>query len=182
VLALATCPALAVDRRQADATLWRSSHPDRFPSVTFTGAARLWGDCKDVALHVFRRRSRSKLVWRADRAANRSGRKRNQALSNLSSEGLVQWRGFKEQFIDVAPAPVFPWLEGLDYRIVCGVEMLCRVFVRRVVTATDVTTAKAETQVHPPAACAEALLAAFGCSRFDNANLVEMCALHLVCL
>jgi len=94
----------------------------------------------------------------------------------------VQWRGFEEQFIDVAPAPVFPWLEGLDYRIVCGVEMLCRVFVGRVVTATDVTTAKAETQVHPPAACAEALLAPFGCSRFDVANLVEMCALHLACL
>ena len=109
-------------------------------------------------------------------------RKRNQALSNLSSEGLVQWRGFEEQFIDVAPAPVFPWLEGLDYRIVCGVEMLCRVFVGRVVTATDVTTAKAETQVHPPAACAEALLAPFGCSRFDVANLVEMSALHLACL
>ena len=111
-----------------------------------------------------------------------SGRKRNEALSNLSSEGLVQWRRFEEQFIDVAPAPVFPRLEGLDYRIVCGVGMLRRVFVGRVVTATDVTTAKAKTQVHPPTACAEALLAPFGCSRFDLANLVEMSALHLACL
>ncbi len=41
----------------------------------------------------------------------------------------MKLRGFEEQFIAVAPAPVFPWLEGLDYRIVCGVEMLCRVFV-----------------------------------------------------
>ena len=90
----------------------------------------------------------------------------------------MQWRGFEEQFIDVAPAPVFPWLEGLDYRIVCGVEMLGRVFVGRVVTTTNVTTAKAETQVHPPTASAEALLATVGRFRLDVANLVEMCALH----
>ena len=62
--------------------------------------------------------------------------------------------------------------------MVCSVEMLRGVFVGRVVTATNVTAAKAKTQMHPPAAGAEALLATFGCSRFDIANLVEMRALH----
>jgi len=103
-------------------------------------------------------------------------------LSNLSSEGSVQWRGFEEQLLDIAPAPVLPRLEGLDYLVVCGVEMLRRVFVGGVVTATNVTTVEAQTQVHPPAASAEALLATFGRSRLDVANLVEMCARHLVCL
>jgi hypothetical protein len=90
----------------------------------------------------------------------------------------VQWRGFEEQLIDIAPAPVLATLEGLDNGIVGGVEVLRRVFVGRVVTATNVTTAKAQTQVHPPAASAEALLATVGRFRFDVANLVEMCALH----
>jgi hypothetical protein len=92
----------------------------------------------------------------------------------------VQWRGFEEQVIDIAPAPVLARLEGLDYGVVCGVEMLRRVLVGRVVTATNVTTVKA--QVHPPAASAKAFLATFGGSRLDVANLVKMCALHLVCL
>ena len=62
--------------------------------------------------------------------------------------------------------------------MVCGVEMLRGMFVGRVVTATNMTAAQAEAQVNPPAAGAEALLATFGCSRFDIANLVEMCAFH----
>jgi len=74
----------------------------------------------------------------------------------------VQWRGFEEQLIDIAPAPVLATLEGLDYWIVRGVKMLRCVFVGGVVTATNVTTAKAQTQVHPPAASAEALLATSG--------------------
>lgn len=90
----------------------------------------------------------------------------------------MQWCGLEEQLIDIAPTPVFPRLERLDQRIVRGVEMLRRMFIGRVVTAANMAAAKAKTQMHPPAAGAEALLATFGRSRLDVANLTEMIALH----
>ena len=51
--------------------------------------------------------------------------------------------------IDVAPAPIFSRLEGLDYGVLSRMEVLRRMFVLRRIAAADMTALKAQAQVHP---------------------------------
>src|SRR5450432_2944975 len=48
-------------------------------------------------------------------------------------------RQIEQHFIDIAPAPPLRRIIALDDRMLGGVKMFGRVFVRRVVTAADVT-------------------------------------------
>ena len=64
--------------------------------------------------------------------------------------------------IDVAPLPVFPWLEALDDGMLRAVEMGGRVFADRVVATTDVAASEAESEVDPAHSCLETRLAALG--------------------
>ena len=51
--------------------------------------------------------------------------------------------------VDIAPAPIFTGLEGLDDRVVSGVEVLGGMFVLRGIAAADVPALGAEAQVYP---------------------------------
>ena len=53
------------------------------------------------------------------------------------------------ELVNVTPAPVLIWLEGLNDRVVGRVEMLGGVLILRIVTTTDMPTGEAEAQVHP---------------------------------
>src|SRR5690348_1642326 len=68
---------------------------------------------------------------------------------------------FQEDFVHVAPAPVFARFERLDDGVVRGVKVLGGVLVLRTVAAADVPAAEAEPQVHPGVAHLKAFLAAF---------------------
>src|SRR5712691_656828 len=46
----------------------------------------------------------------------------------------------EHHLVDVTPAPVLPWLEGLDNRVSGRVEMLGGVLILRRVTAADMST------------------------------------------
>src|SRR5215213_10328652 len=70
--------------------------------------------------------------------------------------------GLDHYVIDVAVAPVFSGLEGLDDRVAREVVVLGRVLVLRFIAATYVPANEALTQVHPRAPHPEALLAALG--------------------
>src|SRR5687767_3660301 len=83
------------------------------------------------------------------------------------------------QLVDIAPAPVLATLEAADDGMPCLVKVLRGVSVRRVVTATDVAAAQAESQVDPAAADLETFLAPLGRPRLDVADLAQMRA-HFV--
>jgi hypothetical protein len=71
---------------------------------------------------------------------------------------IAQASRLEEQLVDVAPGPVLTRLEGLNDRVVGGVEMPCGVLVLRIVTAADVSTGETETQVHPAISNFQAVL------------------------
>jgi hypothetical protein len=52
---------------------------------------------------------------------------------------------FPEDFIDKAPFPIFSWLEGLDYWVLCRLEVLSTMLVDRVIATTYVTASQAQT-------------------------------------
>src|SRR5918997_1230724 len=54
-----------------------------------------------------------------------------------------------ENFVHVAPAPVLARLERLDYRVVCGVEVLGCVLVLASIAASDVSAREALAQANP---------------------------------
>src|SRR2546425_4718776 len=78
--------------------------------------------------------------------------------------------------VDVTPAPVLPWLEGLDNRVVGRMEMLGGVLILRLVTATHMSTDETETQVQPAVTGLQAILAPIG-TRRDLTYLVEVATL-----
>src|SRR2546426_8454607 len=79
----------------------------------------------------------------------------------------------KHELVDVTPAPVLPWLERLDNRVVGRVEMLGGVLILRLVTATDMSTGETEAQMQPGVTRFQAILAPIGARR-DLTYLVEM--------
>src|SRR5215467_7287789 len=83
----------------------------------------------------------------------------------------------EHDLVDVAPAPIFARLEGLDNRVIGGVEMLRSVFVFRRIAAADVPADEALAQVHPGVANPQAILTAVR-ARCDISYLVEVCTLH----
>jgi hypothetical protein len=78
-----------------------------------------------------------------------------------------------EQLIDVTPGPILTGLEGLNERVVSGVEMLGGVLIFRIITATDVPTGETEAQVDPGIARFQAILASIG-AWGDFTYLVKM--------
>src|SRR6266567_7666994 len=67
--------------------------------------------------------------------------------------------------VDVAPDPVLALFEGLDDRVIGGLEVLGRVAVGRLVAAAYVSAGATEAQVDPATAGFEALLATVGAGR-----------------
>jgi hypothetical protein len=82
----------------------------------------------------------------------------------------------ENELVNVTPAPVLPWLEGLNDRMVGGVEMPGGVLILRIVAAADVSTDETDTQMHPGVTHFQALLAAIG-AWCDLSDLVEVATL-----
>jgi hypothetical protein len=81
--------------------------------------------------------------------------------------------------VDVAPAPVFTGLEGLDDGVRRFMKMLSCVFVGRAVAAADVSAGEAKAEVYPLGADLETVFASSG-GRSDVVNLGEVMAGHEV--
>jgi hypothetical protein len=81
--------------------------------------------------------------------------------------------------VDVAPAPVFTGLEGLDDGVRRLMKMLGRVFVGRAVAAAYVSAGEAKAEVYPLGADLETVFASSG-GRSDVVNLGEVMAGHEV--
>jgi hypothetical protein len=79
-----------------------------------------------------------------------------------STVGFLLIGGFHHDLVDVAPDPILPGLEGLDQRMLRGVEVFGSMFVLGAVATSNVAAAHALAQVHPRVARLEALLTALG--------------------
>jgi hypothetical protein len=55
----------------------------------------------------------------------------------------------QQHLVDIAPAPVLPWLEGLDDGVVGRVEMLCGMLIFRGIAAANMPAFQTDTQVNP---------------------------------
>jgi len=82
----------------------------------------------------------------------------------------------EHDLVDVTPAPVFPWLEGLDNGVIGRVKMLGSVLIFRIVTAADMPAFQTEAQVDPGITRFQAILASIG-TRCDLTYLVKMTTL-----
>jgi hypothetical protein len=82
-------------------------------------------------------------------------------------------RRLEHDLVDVAPAPVFTRLEGLDNGMAGRMEMAGSVFVFRGVATANVPADKALAQVYPGIANFQAVLAAIS-TRRNFSNLVEV--------
>ncbi len=76
--------------------------------------------------------------------------------------------------VDIAPAPVFARLVGLNNRVIGDVEVLGSVLVLGGITTTNVPALQAEAQVYPGIAGRQALFAAVGMRR-DILDVVQVC-------
>jgi hypothetical protein len=92
-----------------------------------------------------------------------------------ASKTHLHWL-LEHDLVDVAPAPILARLEGLDNRVIGGVEMLCSMLVFRRIAAADMPTDKALAQVHPGVANLQTIFAAVRARR-DVSYLVEVCTL-----
>jgi hypothetical protein len=79
--------------------------------------------------------------------------------------------------VQVAPAPVLPWLDRLDDRMPCQVGVGGCVAIRRRVAAADQTTCRAHAEVHPPAPYCHARLAPVRI-RDDRTDIPQMHTRH----
>jgi len=82
-------------------------------------------------------------------------------------------RLLEHDLVDIAPAPVFTGLEGLNNRMATRVEMFGSVLIFRRIAAANMPADKALTQVYPCVANFQAILAAIG-TRRNFSNLVEV--------
>src|SRR5438445_10039634 len=82
----------------------------------------------------------------------------------------------EHQIVDVAESPIFTRLEGADDRVLRRVEVLCPVFIRRVVATADVSAREAEAEVDPLGADLQAFFAALRSLRLLGVDLVVMFA------
>jgi len=82
----------------------------------------------------------------------------------------------EEELVDVTPAPVLIWLEGLHDRVVGRVEMFGGMRILRLVAAADMPAFKADSQVYPGVTDFQAFLAAIrtGC---DLSYLIKVTTL-----
>jgi hypothetical protein len=72
---------------------------------------------------------------------------------------------FKEEFVNIAPSPLFTRLQGFYYRVPGGVKVPGRMLVLRRIAAADVAASLAKPQVHPRVAHLQTFLAALGRAR-----------------
>src|SRR5918997_5146636 len=86
-------------------------------------------------------------------------------------------RRLDENFVHVAPAPVLAWLERLDYRVACGVEVPGCVLVLARIATSDVSAREALAQVDPRVAHLETLLAALRGRGYVFVDLIRVSAL-----
>jgi hypothetical protein len=77
------------------------------------------------------------------------------------------------ELVGVTPSPVLIRLEGLNDRVIGGVEMSGGMLILRIVTAADMTTDEADTQVDPGITRFQTIFAAIG-ARCDLTYLVEV--------
>jgi hypothetical protein len=84
----------------------------------------------------------------------------------------------EKELVDVTPAPVLPWLEGLNDRMIGFVEMLGGMLILRIVAAADMPTDEADTQMHPGVTDFQTILATIG-ARGDLSYFVEMMTLFV---
>ena len=82
-------------------------------------------------------------------------------------------KGLEHDLVNVAPAPIFTGLEGLDNGMAGCMEMFGSMFVLRGVAAANVPANKALAQVYPGIANFQAILAAIS-TRRNVSNLVEV--------
>src|SRR5450631_3139046 len=75
--------------------------------------------------------------------------------------------------VHVAPSPVLARLEGLDDRVLDGIEVRARVLVLRGVAAADMAAGQTQAQMDPAVARLQAVLAALRARR-DLANLAQV--------
>ena len=98
-------------------------------------------------------------------------------ISSCDGQGITQRLcKLKHELVDVTPAPVFPWLEGLDNGVVGRVKMLGSVLILRIVTAADMPAFQTEAQVDPGITRFQAILASIDV-RCDLTYLVKMTTL-----
>jgi hypothetical protein len=84
----------------------------------------------------------------------------------------------QQHLVDITPAPVLPWLEGLDNRMVGRVEMLCGMLILRGIAAADMPAFQADTQVNPAISRLQTILTLLRARR----DIVYMVKMHtLLC-
>src|ERR687897_126813 len=83
-------------------------------------------------------------------------------LTRMITDSSLTGRGLHDDLINVAPDPILVRLEGLDERVLSGVEMLAGVFVPGAVATANVAADEAFPEVHPRVTLLGALLAPFG--------------------
>ena len=86
-------------------------------------------------------------------------------------------RRLEHDLVDVAPAPVFTGLEGLDNGMASRMEMPGSMLILRGVAAANMPADKALAQVYPGIANFQAILAAISTRRHFS-NLVEVRTNH----
>jgi hypothetical protein len=89
----------------------------------------------------------------------------------------VDCSGLDYYVIDVAVAPVFSGLEGLDNWVPSVVEVLSRVSVIRFIAATYVPARQAFPEMYPLVPGPEAFLAALGGGNYAFSYLISVCTL-----
>lgn len=81
----------------------------------------------------------------------------------------------QKEVIYITPAPVLAGLEGADQGVVRGMKMRGRVFILRVIAATDMTADKAEPQMYPAVAHFQTLFTTLRCPGLDiRFDLIEV--------
>ena len=89
---------------------------------------------------------------------------------------LSERRALDQHVVHVAPAPVLPRLERLDYRVPACVEVLGSVLIWRCVATAYVPAGETLSQMNPRSAHPQALLAALGGRRYGFSYLIRVFA------
>jgi len=79
----------------------------------------------------------------------------------------------EHELIDITPAPVFSWLEGLNDRMVGRVKMLGSMLILRRIAAADMPAFETEAQVDPRISNFQTILTSIG-ARCDVLYLIKM--------
>src|SRR5918995_460746 len=94
-------------------------------------------------------------------------------LTRMITDSSLTGRGLHDDLVNVAPDPILVRLEGLDERVLSGVEMLAGVSVPGAVATANMAADEAFPEVHPRVTHLEALLAPFGAG-FHVVDLVQV--------